>query len=240
MHRIQIEPAVLQRFPHYRLLVIYAQGLTNSPSSDFSFGELRKAEGEARATFASQKPTDHPHIAAWREAYSAFGLKPSKFLCSAEALISRSLKGNDLPAINALVDLYNAVSVRHVIPVGGENWDKLSSDLVLKFADGSEAFDTFKDGQPATEHPQAGEVIWADSAGVTCRAWNWRQGIRTRLTEETVNAYFILDSLEPKSGSSSLEPFSKAQLEAAGNELIGYLRQVSPECQVETELFGSS
>ena len=32
------------------------------------------------------------------------------------------------------------------------------------------------------------------------------------MTKETVNAYFVLDSLEPKSGSSSLEPFSKAQL----------------------------
>jgi DNA/RNA-binding domain of Phe-tRNA-synthetase-like protein len=231
MHRVQINPAVLQRFPHYRLLVVYAKGLTNSPSTEYSLEQLRKAEGVARAAFTSQKPSEHPHIVAWREAYGNFGLKPSKFLCSAEALISRTVKGNDLPAINALVDLYNAVSVRHVIPVGGENWDNLESDLVLKFADGSEPFDTFKDGQPVVEHPQAGEVVWADSAGVTCRAWNWRQCIRTRLTETTVNAYFILDSLEP---------FSEAQLEAAGDELISYLRQVSPNCQVEAELFGSS
>ena len=228
MYRIEVSPAVLERFPHYRLLVIYAQNLHNSPSTEFSLKELRKAEGEARSRFAGQKPSEHPHIAAWREAYSAFGLKPSKFLCSAEALISRAVKGNDLPAINALVDLYNAVSVKHVLPLGGENWDNLESDLTLQFANGSEPFDTFKDGQPAVEHPQAGEVVWADSAGVTCRAWNWRQGIRTRLTESTVNAYFMLDSLKP---------FSKAQLEAAGDELISYLRQVSPGCEIESEVF---
>lgn len=229
MYHIHIDPEILRRFPHYTLLVIYAKGLQNGPSNAFSLGELRKAEQVQRGQFANLKPSEHPHIAAWREAYSAFGLKPSKFLCSAEALLSRSLKGNDLPGINCLVDLYNAVSIKHVIPVGGENWDHLASDLVLRFADGREPFDIAKDGAPFIDHPQAGEVVWADSAGVTCRAWNWRQCVRTRLTEDTVNAYFIFDCLHP---------YSLESLKAAGDELVGYLRQLSPGCELENEWHG--
>ncbi|MDX2007690.1 MAG: phenylalanine--tRNA ligase beta subunit-related protein [Meiothermus sp.] len=230
MYRVLADPAVLESFPHYRLLVLYARNLHNTPSTPYSTAELRAAEAAARARFAHQRPAEHPHIAAWREAYAAFGLKPSKFPCSAEALIARAVKGAELPAINALVDLYNAVSVGRVVPVGGEDWDRLEGDLYLRFADGSESFDTFRDGQPAIEHPQAGEVVWADRAGVTCRAWNWRQGLRTRLTEHSTNAYFILDSLEP---------YASAELEAAGEQLSTYLRRLSPGCQLETERLGA-
>jgi DNA/RNA-binding domain of Phe-tRNA-synthetase-like protein len=226
MHPIQIDPTIHQAFPHYSLLIVYARGLRNAPSNGLSTHALRQAEALQRSQF-THKPSEHPHIAAWREAYAAFGLKPSKFLCSVEALLSRTLKGNDLPSINMLVDLYNAVSVKHLLPVGGENWDRLAGPLVLQFATGTEPFDTVKDGQLCTEFPQAGEVIWADPAGVTCRAWNWRQGLRTRLSEDTTNAYFMFDCLQP---------YSIEALKAAGQELMDYLGEASPGCELETEL----
>jgi DNA/RNA-binding domain of Phe-tRNA-synthetase-like protein len=230
MFRIQVDPQILQSFPQYSLMVIYAKGLQNFQSQAWSTEILRQTESAQRPVFATQKPAEHEHIAAWRSAYGAFGLKPSKFLCSAEALLSRVVKGQDLPSINTLVDLYNAISIKHVMPIGGEDWDRLEDDLVLRFADGSEGFDTFKDGQPILENPQQGEVIWADGNRITCRAWNWRQGIRTRLTEQSVNAYFILDHLAP---------YPLEHLHTAGNELMALLKQLAPSCEIETELFGA-
>ncbi len=229
MFRIRVDSKVLQRFPHYSLMVIYARGLQNSVSQPWSSEILRKAEEQQRLKL--QKPAEHPHIMAWRSAYSDFGLKPSKFPCSVEALLTRVVKGQDLPSINTLVDLYNAVSINHVIPIGGEDWDQLEHDLVLRFSDGTEVFDTTKDGQAMLEHPNQGEVIWADGSRVTCRAWNWRQGIRTRLTNTSVNAYFILDRLVP---------YSLEQMQAASDELISYLKLVSPTCEIQTEFFGAT
>jgi DNA/RNA-binding domain of Phe-tRNA-synthetase-like protein len=100
------------------------------------------------------------------------------------------LKGGALPRINVLVDLYNAISVRHLIPVGGEDLDRLEGPLRLTIADGSEAFDG-----PDAEPPKPGEVVWRDDSGVTCRRWNWRQGTRTRLTETSTRAFFVFDRL---------------------------------------------
>ncbi len=217
-----ISPAVLERFPQYSGVVIYAYNLENCASDEFSDALLSEAEALARAMFADVKPSEHPHIAAWREAFAAFGVKPNKMLNSAEALISRVVKGGELPRINWLADVYNALSVRHVLPIGGEDLDKAVGVQRLEIASGLEVFDTVKDGQAFADHPQAGEVVWIDDAGVTCRAWNWRQCVRTRLTEETRNAYFVLDSLEPYS-----------QLETAASELEGYLRQLSPACTLE-------
>jgi DNA/RNA-binding domain of Phe-tRNA-synthetase-like protein len=230
-HRLRVDPRIQETFPNYAVIVVYASKLENTASDQASLEVLREAEAHARAAFSSRKPSDHPHIALWRDAYQKFGLKPSKFLCSAEALISRVVKGNELPAINALVDRYNAVSLRHVIPAGGEDWDQLAGDLMLTFADGSEPFETMAQGEVVIDHPIPGEVVWKDAAGVTCRAWNWRQCLRTRLTESTTNAYFVLERLEP---------YPLEHLHAAATELEQHLRATSPEVMIEREHFGGA
>jgi DNA/RNA-binding domain of Phe-tRNA-synthetase-like protein len=161
---------VREAFPGYRAGVVAASGLVNGPSVPLELA------------FA---PLDHPHLVAWREAFRAFGAKPKRYFCSAEALIRRA---DDFPLINRLVDLYNAVSVRWAVPVGGEDIDRVVGAARLVFATGSEPFDG---GDP----PKPGEVVWADDAGVTCRRWNWRQGARTRLELGTTRAYFLFDAL---------------------------------------------
>lgn len=224
---LRVDPAIYARYPGYTALAIYARGLRNGPSDDASRALLDEAARAARQMFGANKPTAHPHIAAWREAFARFGAKPSKYPCSVEALLGRVLRGNDLPAINRVVDLYNAISVQHVLPVGGEDWDMLTSDLVLTFATGSEPFVEIAGGLEEMTFPEPGEVVWADSSGVTCRRWNWRQCRRTRLTEATTNAYFILDSLPP---------FGHDALVAAGDALVALLHAASPACRIETAL----
>ena len=229
--RLIADPAVLERFPGYNAFVVYASGLVNGGSDAESSAILESAEAEARSRFEGAALVDHPHIAAWRAAYGAFGAKPSKFLCSAEALLRRVLKGEPLPRINRVVDVYNAVSLRHVLPAGGEDLDRLEGDLVLSFASGDEPFDTAgADPASADAHPDKGEVVWKDPAGVTCRRWNWRQCRRTRLVEETTNAYFVLDRLAP---------YPRASLEAAKEELCAHLARLSPDCEIEVDDIGA-
>ncbi|MFC4427245.1 B3/4 domain-containing protein [Deinococcus navajonensis] len=228
---LHISPGVAARFPTYHGLVLYASGLTNGPSDERSTALLRAAETEARQRFALTPPAQHPHLVAWQEAFRAFGFKPKKTMSSAEALITRVVKGGALPAINRLTDAYNAVSVRFVVPCGGEDLGHVVGAVSLNVADGSEPFETHKDGAPFVDHPLPGEVVWADEAGVTCRAWNWRQGTRTRLTDDTTEAYFLFDALPP---------MSTGELEAAGDALETLLRELSPGCRIERRLLGQA
>jgi DNA/RNA-binding domain of Phe-tRNA-synthetase-like protein len=225
-YRLNVDENIWATYPDYAVLVLYARDLSNRPSEPVSTGYVRAIEERQRAAFGDQKPAAHPHIAAWRAAFSAFGAKPSRYPCSVEALLARVLKGQQLPEINQIVDLYNAVSIGHVLPVGGEDLDMLTSDLVLRFATGSEPFAPLG-GHEEVEYPEPGEVIWADSSGVTCRRWNWRQCRRTLLTTDTRSAYFVLDRLAP---------YPIECLLAAGAELTRLLRQVSPDCDVEQDL----
>jgi DNA/RNA-binding domain of Phe-tRNA-synthetase-like protein len=129
-----------------------------------------------------------------------------------------------LPSVNAVVDLYNAVSLRFAIPVGGKNAEAYAGPPQLVRASGSEQFETIQAGAPVTEAPEPGEVIWRDELGVTCRRWNWRQGTRTRIEPTTTHVWFVLEALDP---------FPDAGLMEAGTELIRGLKLLSPESAVE-------
>lgn len=217
----RVDPAVHAKHPDYVALVLVASGIQNGPSDAGSDAQLAAAEAHLRAS-GFTRATDHPHIAAWRAAFSAFGAKPSRYPSSSEALIARVLKGQPLPRVNALVDLYNAVSLRHVVPIGGEDADRLEGPLRLTIAVGGEPFDPRGDGT-AIEPAAAGEVVWRDDRGVTCRRWNWRQGRRTQLTEQTTRAFFVLDRLDG---------MALGALSEAADDLSALLVARCPGCRV--------
>lgn len=218
----RVDPAVREAHPDYIALILVASGLTNGPSDSDSEAQLAKAEAQLRES-GLERAADHPHIASWRAAFSSFGAKPSRYPCSAESLMARVLKGDELPRINALVDLYNSVSVRNVVPLGGEDADRLEGPLRLTFATGDESFDPRGDGTEL-ESPSPGEVIWRDDAGVTCRRWNWRQGRRTQITGGTTQAFFVFDRLDG---------LSPAALRAAADDLAALLLERWPNSQLD-------
>ncbi|MER6459247.1 phenylalanine--tRNA ligase beta subunit-related protein [Streptomyces sp. NPDC001228] len=210
--------------PGFTHLAVEARGLVNGPSSEASSALLDDASRRLAARLDGRAPHEDPHMAAWRAVYTAFGSKPSRTRNSAEALARRALADGGLPRINLLVDLYNAVSVAHLIPVGGEDLGLVRGGMRLVRATGEEDFVTVAGGEESVEHPDAGEVVWCDAAGVTCRRWNWRQGPRTRLTERTASAVFLLEGLAP---------LPVAELASAGAELAELLQKFSPGADVE-------
>ncbi|KOG39796.1 B3/B4 domain-containing protein [Streptomyces resistomycificus] len=209
--------------PGFSHLAVEAHGLVNGPSTEASSALLDDAARRLAVRLDGRAPHEDPHMAAWRAAYTAFGAKPSRTRNSAEALAKRALAEGGLPRINRLVDLYNAVSVAHLVPVGGEDIDRIQGGMRLVRATGDEDFVTVAGGEEVVEHPDVGEVVWRDEAGVTCRRWNWRQGPRTRLTEDTVSAVFLLETLAPL-------PTTAAQ--TAATELAELLEKFSPGARI--------
>jgi DNA/RNA-binding domain of Phe-tRNA-synthetase-like protein len=108
----------------------------------------------------------------------------------------RSLRSRGVPSVNPLVDLYNAVSLRHLLPCGGEDLDAIQGNLRLTVASGEESFVPL--GGTEAMPPQPGEVVYADEAGVVCRAWNWREADRTKLTSDTRRAVLVIEALPPR------------------------------------------
>ena len=200
-----VDPAIWQRYPEYRALSVVVRGFRAASPPDLP-------------------PLQPPawmadHLEAWRAAFRAFGANPKKTPCSVEALWKRVEKNGGLPAIDPVVDLYNALSIRFGAPFGGEDLDRYEGLPRLTIATGGEPFDTVRDGAAVTEHPEPGEVVWRDERGVTCRRWNWRQCKRTALTSEARNLWFIIDRLPP---------MPVAELLRSGEELVAGLARISP------------
>ncbi|ROO90755.1 DNA/RNA-binding domain of Phe-tRNA-synthetase-like protein [Actinocorallia herbida] len=209
LEKIVVTDAVRALRPDFAVLAMAARGLVNGPGDAESRVWLTAAALEA--------DPDDAHVLAWREAYRAFGAKPNRTRPSVDALLRRADK---LPSISRVVDAYNAVSVEYALPIGGEDLDHYAGAAVLTVADGTE---TFGEDEP----PVAGEVVWRDDIGVTCRRWNWRQGVRTRITEDTRDALFLLERLEP---------YPLERLHAAGEALATRLRAIAPDVEIEGRL----
>jgi DNA/RNA-binding domain of Phe-tRNA-synthetase-like protein len=213
----RVDDAVFALRPDYRAMLVAADGLVAGPSDEASDALLEAAEAAAREALGDEPPEQLPHAAAWREAYRSFGAKPQRTRNSLEALLRRAATG--LPRVNRLTDIYNAVSVMHQIPLGGEDLVRYDGPPRCTRATGDESFDTVVDGVVVIEHPDLGEVVWRDDAGVTCRRWNWRQARRTQLREDTTAALFILDALEPVTDDA---------LRAASRNLAHHLSRLGP------------
>lgn len=231
LDRARIDASVHDLRPDYRALLIAVDGLKSDAAAGASDDRptetlLREAESAARDAVAVMAVEELPHVAAWRDAYRAFGAKPQRTRHSLEALLRRGAS-EGLPRVNALTDLYNAISVLHQLPIGGEDLARYVGSPVLVRADGSEPFDTVAGGEPVIEHPAPGEVVWRDDAGVTCRRWNWRQCHRTALGPHTTRALFILDALAP---------MSDADLSAAGQDLAHRLIRLGSSVVVASRL----
>jgi lysyl-tRNA synthetase class 2 len=210
----RIDPAIFEVFPDVRIGVVCAHGLDNRGDSAEITARIRQAETSLVEAFEGASVTEHPRIAPWREAYRKFGAKPKKYPSSIESLARRALRGDNLRPINKLVDIYNFVSLRHVMPVGGEDLDRIEGDILLTYAGESEVPVKLL-GESEERPPVSGEVIYKDDGGAICRRWNWKEADRTKLTEDTRNAVLVIESLPP---------VGPDELETAAGELADLIK----------------
>ncbi len=220
-----VEDSVFALRPDYRVMLLAVGGIVPGPSDAASDALLKQAEAFGARLVASSPIEEIPQVASWRDAYRSFGAKPQRTRNSLEALLRRTPTG--LPRVNRLTDVYNAISVLHLLPVGGEDAARYTSSPYLVRAVGDEPFDTKENGVVVVEHPEPGEVIWRDNEGVTCRRWNWRQGVRTQLQEETTSAIFILDAMDPMATEALL---------AATADLVEHSKGLGPNVSVYERL----
>jgi DNA/RNA-binding domain of Phe-tRNA-synthetase-like protein len=201
----QVDDVIWQRFPSYRALSVVVRDV--------------RPTVPAPPPAITIAPWCDAHVEAWHAAFRAFGSNPKRTAPSLDALLRRFRRDGGLPAIHPVVDAYNALCLRFGAPFGGEDLDRYQGLPRLTVAEGSETFDTVRDGQPVVDRPDPGEVVWRDDVGVTCRRWNWRQCRRTAVTDEAVNLWFVVDRLEP---------MPIGELRRAGEALVAALVDLSP------------
>ncbi|EKD95649.1 MAG: hypothetical protein ACD_24C00408G0005 [uncultured bacterium] len=225
-----INDHILKDYPQLFIGLIVVKDIDNEGNNTDIDRLLKEIQSETKLRYKGLDVTQHPHVIPWREAYSKFGAKPREFRCSAEALLRMVLNGRELKHINKLVDLYNYISLKYTLTVGGEDLDTIKGDLVLAYADGTEPFVAL--GQTENDTPLKGEVVYKDNLGVVCRRWNWREGDRTKLEEHTKNAVVVLEGIPPIENSvieqATYELSKLIHKYCAGSVEVTFLNSVKP------------
>jgi len=193
--KIRIEDQVIERFPGLNIGILVVKGIDNSGVDKEIINLIRNEEKRIKSGFERETLSQNPKIDVWRKAYSSFGAKPKKYHCCAENLYRMILNGIELKTINKIVDVYTYILIKHMIPVGGDDLDKIDGDIVLKFAKGDELF--IELNKEEVKNPKEGEVVYADDKEILCRRWNWRECEKSKMTEDTKNVAIVVEGLPP-------------------------------------------
>ncbi|WP_160672374.1 B3/4 domain-containing protein [Clostridium sp. C8-1-8] len=189
-----IEEDFWSLFPNAMIGVIICHDIDNAIKDEEKYKEsIYNAEKEALKYLQNEDFSSNHVIKVWRTAFQKFKTKKGA-RSSIEALLKRVNNGNHLGTINPLVDIYNCISLKYALPCGGEDIDKFSGNIRLTKAAGNEDFITL--GTDKSEPPYEGEIVYKDNEGAICRCFNWRESVRTMLTEDTKNAFLCIELVD--------------------------------------------
>jgi DNA/RNA-binding domain of Phe-tRNA-synthetase-like protein len=183
-------PALWQAFPELVAGVIHVEGI----HARADVGDaLTRHTARALAQLEGRTESDLQPIQAWRRAFQRMGLKPTQYRCASEALLRRLRKEGDLPRLHPLVDLCNALSVAHAVPVAALDLDRIDGNLQVRHASGEEDCLSFGGEH---EHPEPGEVTFADDAGRShARRWTNRQSALSAIQPATARVLIVAEAL---------------------------------------------
>ncbi|KAF2955370.1 B3/4 domain-containing protein [Marinitoga sp. 38H-ov] len=217
MKKFIVENDFWNLFPKAKIGVVVCKGIDNTIKNEEKFKKMiLEAEKKALECLKNPEFSSNEVIRIWRETFRKFKTKKGA-RSSIESLLKRVYKGNHLNNINPLVDIYNSISLKYLLPCGGEDIDKISGDIILTKAVGDEFFVAL--GEDKNEPPYEGELIYKDNNGAICRCLNWRESVRTMLTENTKNAVLCMELVDENRGKEfeiALEELSKKVMENLG------------------------
>ena len=192
--RFVVSPKIFELYPGLKLPVVVAQGLeptANSIRVEKLWREAWEEAGLLASTYANAQ--SHPRVAAWREAMAATGVSGRKYPSSVESLLRRAFKGGEPPRINPLVDFYNSISLRHVVPAGGFDLALLGDALELRLTREADRFRPLDSASAERVEPK--EVAYASGNEILTRHFIWKQSHKGLLSESTRSVFLVSEVL---------------------------------------------
>ena len=192
--RFDVLPEVFAAFPGMRIAVVVVRGIDNGAERPEAAAIWRRDWASALDAAVHGNSQSHPRVSPWREAWRANGISAKKFPSSIEALLRRALKGGQPFSISPLVDFYNGVSLRRVVPAGGFDLGDLAEPLVLRATRAGDTFQALDAAEPEEVPP--GEIGYASGPTILTRHLVWRQSRVGRITPATRDAILVSEILQ--------------------------------------------
>ncbi|AWX96068.1 B3/B4 domain-containing protein [Streptococcus suis] len=191
MSQFVVDSSFWSLFPDAKIGVLLLKGYKTPAQSPDELVKLLEESNEIAQKFLTKDTfSENEVIQTYRQAYQKFKTKKGA-RSSIEALLKRSASDHPVSTISPLVDIYNAASLRFGLPCGAEDIDTFVGDLHLTVTEGGDEF--YLIGDEVNQPTLPGEVCYKDDKGAVCRCFNWRDGERTMITDETKNAFLVME-----------------------------------------------
>lgn len=217
-----IDKSVFELNPSIKFGIIIGNNIKNSNTTQEDEERLRKAESKMRDEIKQEEIRSLHNVSLYREVMQKSGINPNKYPASVEAMFKRIIKGGQLPVINALVDLCNAVSVENVISLGGHDLKDIHEDLEVRYSRKGDVFLPF--GSENYEDVLEGELVFTSGNIVQTLKWVWRQSELGKVTLDSSDVFFQLVAFEYEEGSSLYEAMNQIE-ELVSNRFQGICRK---------------
>jgi DNA/RNA-binding domain of Phe-tRNA-synthetase-like protein len=219
----RISDQVFEYFPNFCVAVVAADGLDNTHLHPEIMTLLQTSVNLGHEAIKDTDIREHSHIKVWRDAFEKLSMNPNRFPSSIEALAKRVAKKPDLPVINNIVNLTNAMAVRYWVPMGSHDVDRIAGNIEIRFTGPAEPFTPF--GSSEAEIVEEGELVYADDQEVRTRKWVWRQGEHGKVDDCTRRVFFPIDGFEGITADA---------VRSAQHHLETLLKEYFPQAMIRT------
>ncbi|GAW64086.1 hypothetical protein FC65_GL001475 [Ligilactobacillus acidipiscis DSM 15836] len=223
-------------FPDVEIAVIVAEDINNHENDKIPANLLEKANCQAIKWIPDNPISSNDVISDWRKAFQKFKTKKGA-RCAVESLLKRAKQGKGVTSINPIVDVYNSVSLNWAFPVAGEDLAKIEGDIRLTVASGGEKF--WPIGEKEEQEAMPNEVIYTDDHSILSRCWSWRDSARVEVTENTSDALFYMENVNPKRQNDHRKAVAELQTKLKQyfncDSQVGYITKNSPSILLLTK-----
>ncbi len=189
-----VQKEVFDKLDDLYIGVVVAKGVDNSKEYKNIDKMLNEAMANAKKEFLDVKAKEDSRVIPYREGFQKVGINPNKFQCSVEAMVNSISKGRDVPNINPLVNLNNAISLKYTLPMGTHNLGLSDSNVELRFAVDEDTFTPMGSDEP--EKLEQDELVYVVDNKVRTRRWAWRQSKEGMIDKNTEYVFFPIDGFK--------------------------------------------
>lgn len=191
--RFYVDDKFFEIVPNAVFGIVIAKGIDNRTYPKEIKSLLDENIASCEEYYGGKKVKEEKEVTCYRDAMREMGFNPNKYMCSIEALLTRISKKKGFPTINPIVDLGNAISIKHKVPLGAHDINSNQGDFCVRPATEKDTFRPFGAGEDELDNPEVGEIVYASGNSIRTRRWTWRQSEIGKITEEVTDVFFPID-----------------------------------------------
>lgn len=143
--RVTIEKEVFRKFdPLFKLGLVLIKDFDNESKLKEARRLLKEIEAYVHLTFNKDNLKSHYLIAPWAVAQEEFGKKAKHYQTSVERLLQIVLEKKSVAANDVLTTLLNYLALKHIVPFGVDDLEKVEGDLTFDISKSKEKVDVLR------------------------------------------------------------------------------------------------